>query len=117
MIKKEIKLKAYFRNYDAVTKKLTMLFLDDVTEPFTRSFLTQYYNAAQNNPVESQQFYVKFSQYSMCYADKAKQARVPLQDLLQHVVSITIYIKHYNFMSAGKKIQGWNINLLNINLI
>lgn len=115
MIKKEIVLKGYFKCYDEVTKKLTIAFLDESIEPFTKSFLSRHYSYMQNNPMSTQQFYVKFNlQYSMCYLDKLKQIRVPLQKLLEQIVTITVYVKHYNFVSNGKKIQGWNLNLLQI---
>lgn len=116
MLKKEINLRAYFKSYDATTKKATMLFLDDDTEKFTKEFLTQYYSASQNNPIRMQEFYVKFDQKkSFCYLDKSDQIRVPIQDLLNKVIIMVVFIKHYNFNSNGKKIQGWNINLLKMN--
>jgi hypothetical protein len=115
MLKKEIYLRAFFKSYDSENKKLTMLFLDDEIEAFTKDFLNKYYSAAQNNPVKSQEFYVKWDKKSIAYVDKSGVCLVPVQELIDKVVNLCVYIKHYNFMSNGKKIQGWNINLVKIN--
>ena len=113
MIRKEINLRAYFQSING--KKLTMLFMDDEVESFTKQFLTKYYSNAQNNPIRSQEFYVNFDpKKSICYLDKADQIIVPIEQLLNKFVLMTVYIKHYNFTSNGKKIIGWNINLLSI---
>lgn len=114
MLKKEITLKAIFNKYDEQTKKLSMLFLDTEIEPFTKNFLTKYYSESQHNPINRNEFYVKFDmKKSICFLDKGNQVIVPVQDMLDKVVSITVLIKHYNFTNAkGNKIIGWNIHLL-----
>lgn len=113
MIRKEINLRAYFKSCE--DKKLTMLFMDDDIETFTKQFLTKYYSNAQNNPIRNQEFYVKFDQKkSICYLDKADQIIIPIEELLNKFVEMTIYIKHYNFISNGRKVIGWNINLINM---
>lgn len=115
MIKKEINLRAFFSSYDADVKKLTMVFLDTEIEAFTKSFLNSYYSTAQNNPIRDQTFFIKFDQKkSHCFHDKACINLVDIQDLLDKVVTVTVYIRHYNFMSNGKKIQGWSINLVSM---
>lgn len=114
-MKKEINLKAYFKSYDQENKKLTLLFLNEEIEPFTKDFLTKYYSAAQNNPVKPQEFYVKWNKICKVYIDKADMCQVPVQSLQDKVVTLSVYIKHYNFVSYGKKIQGWNINLVKMN--
>ena len=114
MIKKEITLTAYFKQYDENNKKLTMLFLDDEIEPFTKSFLTKYYDTAQNNPIKDNEFYIKFDlRKSVCFLDKGYQIIVPVQDMLDKIVCMTVAIRNYNFTNnMGKKIIGWNIHLL-----
>lgn len=116
MIIKIYTIKAYFQKYDEINKKMTLLFLDDEIEPFTKSFLTKYYSSAQNNPVKYNEFYVKIdARKSICYLDKASQIIVPIQDNLDKVVIMDITIKHYNFTNNfGKKIIGWNIHLINM---
>ena len=114
MPQKVIQLKAFFKSYNEKYKKLTMLFLDDEIEPFTKSYLTKYYFATQHNPINGMEFVVKFdATKAKIYKDKGDQLPVPIQDMLDQVVKLDIYIKHYNFTDkSGKKIIGWNINLV-----
>lgn len=114
MKQKEITIKAFFKSYDENYKKLTLLFLDDEVEPFTKSFLTKYYSSAQNNPIKYGEFSVKHDvRKSRVYIDKGEQILAPIQDLLDQIVEMTVFIRHYNFTDkSGKKIIGWNINLV-----
>ena len=115
MLRKEYNIKAYFKHYNTENKKLTLLFLDNEVEPFTKDFLTKYYSNAQNNPIKDNEFYIKHDiKKSVCYLDKKEQVMIYIQDLLDQIVSIVIYIKHYNFSDrmTGKKIIGWNIHLV-----
>lgn len=116
MSKKEFTIKAYFNSYNPEYKKMTMLFLDDEIEPFTKSYLTKYYFGAQNNPIKNGEFYVKFDvKKAKVYADKSCQFNTAVQELLDQVVEMRVYIKHYNFVDkSGKKIIGWNINLISM---
>lgn len=106
------KLKAYFNEYNPNTKKCTMLFLDDEAEPFTKPFLTKYYSSAQNNPLDGQRFYVNTSLKSLCYLDKNHEHVTHIQNLVDNVCELHVKLKNYNFTQNGKKIIGWNIQLL-----
>jgi len=109
----EVRLKGYFNNCDYQNKKITVLFLDDA---FTRDFLMKYYSSSQNNPIKNGEFYVKFTNNSKCFLDKAYLCQAPIQSLLDNVVNITAVIKHYNFTSNGEKISGWNLNLVHMSI-
>lgn len=112
---KHITIKAFLKTNDIANKKLTMIFLDDEVEKFTREFLTKYYNNAQNNPIRNNEFYVKFNFNSKCYLDKNKTCIGSMNALVDSVVLAKVYIKNYNFTNPdGRKIIGWNINLVDL---
>lgn len=115
MISKSIDIRGYLKEYNADYKRLTLQFLDSTIEPFTYEYLMKYYALTQTNPIKGNEFYVKFDiKKSLCFLDKNMMVRVPVQDLVGHVVKMTVSIKHYNFMDpkTSKKNSGWNINLL-----
>ena len=114
MRSKDFNIKAYYESYDRDKNKLIMLFLDDEVDPFTKSFLTKYYSSSQYNPIHSNKFDVKYTKKSIGYLDKAKQVITPVHNLVDQIVNMTVYISHYNFNSNGKRIVGWNINLVDI---
>jgi hypothetical protein len=114
MRSKEFTIKAYFESYDRDKNKLIMLFLDDEVDTFTKSFLTKYYSSSQYNPIHNNKFDVKYTKKSIGYLDKAKQAITSVHNLMDQIVNMTVYISHYNFNANGKRIVGWNINLVDI---
>lgn len=114
MRSKEFHIKAYYESYDTERNKLIMLFLDDEVDSFTKSFLTKYYSSSQYNPVHNNKFDIKYTKKSIGYSDKSKQAILSIHNLVDQMVCMTVYISHYNFNSNGKRIVGWNINLVDI---
>jgi len=115
MRSKEFNIKAYYEGCDRDKNKLIMLFLDDEVDSFTKSFLTKYYSSSQHNPIHNNnKFDIKFTKKSIGYLDKAKQAITPIHNLVDQIVYMTVYISHYNFNANGKRIVGWNINLVDI---
>lgn len=117
-MRKELKIRAYYKSCDNESKKLTMLFLDDNIDPYTRSAITRLYYPAQCNPMNQAktEFYVKFNSASRAYLDLMDASPTSIQSLVDQVVEIIVYIRHYNFVGAnGKKIIGWNLNLIKIN--
>jgi hypothetical protein len=114
MRSKEFHIKAYYESYATDKNRLIMLFLDDEVDPFTKSFLTKYYSSSQYNPIHNNKFDVKYTKKSIGYLDKAKQVITPVHNLVDQIVYMTVYISHYNFNANGKRIVGWNINLVDI---
>ena len=109
---KELIIRAYLKNVDS--NHLTFLFFADDTEPFTKKFLTEYYNG-QNSSITDSQFKVKYISSSAAYKDKAQLVQIPIHDLIGQSVEAHVLLKHYNFISNGKKIIGWNLTLLYMN--
>jgi hypothetical protein len=116
MPKKIINLRAFFKSYNYGNKKLTMNFLDDEVEPFTKKFLMSYFNWNQNNPVKDNEFYVKSSIKSKACVDKHGEISTTIQELVDTVVCLQVEIRHYNFSDkkTNNRIIGWNLNLINI---
>lgn len=115
MSKKILQVKGYYKSIDTNYKKLTLLFLDDEIDD-TRNILQRFYSDKHNNPIRHNEFTVKFDTKSKCFIDKSDMSQVPLLDLVDQTVILQVYIKHYNFTDkTGKKISGWNINLIKMN--
>ena len=111
-MKKTITLKAFYKSCDTNNKKLSMLFLDDEIEPFTKNFLMKYYSNAQNNPIRGNEFYVKYNDRSICCLDKSETCVGSISDLVDSIVIMRVNIKNYNFANSdGRKVIGWNIVL------
>lgn len=113
-MKKIITIRAFLKSCDTTSKKLTMIFLDDEIEEFTKSFLMNYYSNAQNNPIRDNEFIVKYCEKSRCFLDNARQTIGSMSDLVDNVITANVFIRHYNFTSGGKKIIGWNVNLVSM---
>lgn len=114
MRSKEFAITAYYESYEKDKNKLIMLFLDDEVDSFTKSFLAKYYSSSQHNPIHNNKFDVKYTKKSIGYLDKAKHAITPIHNLVDQIVNMTVYISHYNFNANGKRIVGWNVNLVDI---
>ncbi|MGL5935432.1 MAG: hypothetical protein ACRCZI_07390 [Cetobacterium sp.] len=107
-------IKGYFHKCDDKYKKLTMIFNND---EFTKSLLMRHYSEYHRNPVDNNEFYVKYDPIKThAFLDKNNSVFTPIQALIDRHVEMTINIKHYSFVDnkSGKKIIGWNINLINI---
>ena len=113
---KHITIKGLLKKYDAQKKKITLLFMSDEIDSFTRQFLNGHYNKSQINPMRNGEFYVKYNNNSRFYLDKAEQnIATSMDSLLERVVNMTIYIRHYDFIDKkGKRIIGWNITLVKL---
>ncbi len=79
--------------------------------PDTYNFLTQY-SPRGNRSIKGNTFKVKLPGMPLAYLDKARQVQIPLIDLVGQMVEITVQVKHYSFMTKGKKIYGWNMSLV-----
>ena len=113
MVKKVVTIKAFLKECDTDNKKLTMLFLDDEIERFTKNFLTNYYSNAQNNPIKGEEFYIKYCDKSRFFLDKVGVVIGDVQTLVDSIVIVQVHIRHYNFTDkSGRKVVGWSINMI-----
>ena len=111
----KLKLRAYFSEYNSNWGRLTLNFLDDEIEAFTHDFLINKHEKSIlngiNSPVhnDTTKFYVKIKKKSFInsYTSESKIVRVPIQDLLEHIVIMEVDLKNYLF--NGK--AGWYLSL------
>ncbi len=114
--KNTISIKAFFKSYDNNTQKLSLVFLDEEFDRFTKNFLSNYYKNAEKKPINNIEFYVKCTNHSKIFIDK--QATVPgdLTSLVDKVICAKVYIHNYSFTDKNslKKITGWYLTLVKI---
>lgn len=112
---KILNVQGFFKTCDINYKKITFLLLDDEAN-LTKNILMKYHSEYQKNPINDTEFYVKFDNKSKCYIDKADLAQIPITNLVDQVVTMQVYMKHYAFTDKyGKKITGWTLNLIKMN--
>ena len=115
-------LHGFFINCDQYNR-MKIMFLDDYELDVSKklSFTKQYITKKSNtnngkSPITDNDtgFYVKYTKKNTGTINKIP---VPLSELQQHKVELLVKVSHYNFTKMGTVIRGWNIKLLQINLI
>jgi hypothetical protein len=84
---------------------------------FTKSYITKKSNQKNgSNPLSDCQtsFNVKYTKKNIGYMNGEP---VPLLDLKQHKVKLLVKINYYNFTKNNNNFRGWNIKLLEMNLL
>lgn len=102
--------------YKCDEKDITLYILADEIADGTNAFLRTYFTG-QNRTVTRTTFKVKINSNSMAFLDKGRQCLISVGELLNQVVELTVAIKHYNFSANGKKITGWNMQLIEMHPI
>jgi|SRR6185436_14964274 len=111
---KEYFIKGFFKSRDH--KKLYLTLLNEDVDPITKKILYSFYSSAQINPINGDEFYVKYDRKSIFCLDKTGTHFVLPDTLLNMQVALRVCLKHYNFTNQqGKKIVGWNIHLNTMN--
>jgi|SRR6476661_6002515 len=114
MLRKELKIYGIVKSsYD---NKITLLFIDEPQNTYDTKFkLNKYHSANQINPIKYQEYYVILNNKSKIFLDKVGIVAANISELIDRTVEMHVYIKHYNFTNHyGKKIMGWNINLISM---
>jgi hypothetical protein len=97
--------------YECDEKTATFYILAEEISPDTYKFLHTYF-PGQNRSITANKFKVKISSNTKAHLDKAEQSPVYYMDLIEQMVEIKVLVKHYSFSSNGKKITGWNMQLI-----
>lgn len=112
-MKKILKLKGRLNKIDSQYKKLEVLYPAESIDTFTKDFLTKYYHTG-NSPLFQNGFYVKYSNTSIFYIDKVGSIPTEMNNLVDKEVQLIVELKHYNFYIQKKRINGWNLTLLDM---
>jgi hypothetical protein len=122
---KTLILQGFFISCD-LYNRAKIMFLDDYDLidktyknkiTFTKSYITKKSNIDNGkSPItdNNTSFYVKYTKKNI---GTISGKPVPLLDLKQHKVELLVNVSHYNFTKMNNVIRGWNIKLLQMNLI
>jgi hypothetical protein len=122
-----IKVQGFFISCDKYNRA-KLMFLDDYDETTSMSFVKKYILAKSkkisgNNPLVENDtcFLIKCHKHSVGYTKDIRKNSdfviTPMSALQQHKVECVVKVNEYNFVKDGDVIEGWNLNLIKMNLL
>lgn len=109
------KIKAYFKSYDAIAKKMTCMFLDDGVDNFTRSFLTRFNEGMPRGsygPIKDNEFTIKVCSYSTAHRTQNQLSPIHISDLVGQFIEMHVNICSYSYMIGNRRQSRWEIKLI-----
>ena len=111
MKQQEITLRAFFYKYEK--DSIIFHFLDEKTEPFTKSFLKNYY-PGKNSHITINSFKSRIQSYSKAYTNKNMITQIPIMDLENKIVELKAKIVHTTYKKNYIVKSCWHLQILNI---